>query len=58
MTSTTITITWNAQTAMYEAGVRYRGKTARFALPDAVNDWDARIQAERIMRDYRREVSR
>jgi hypothetical protein len=58
MTRTTIAITWNAQTTTYQATVQYRGKTARFALPDAVNEWDARNQAEQIMRDYRRESVR
>lgn len=53
---THIVITWNAQTCMYQAKVDHGGKTTRFALPDAVNDYDAKAQAEHIMAQYKRET--
>lgn len=53
---THITISWNAHTCMYQAKVDHGGKTARFALPDAVNDIEAKNQANKIMSDYKRET--
>lgn len=53
---TVITVKWNAQTCMYQAKVDYKGKTSNFALPDAVNDYDAQNQASAIMAQYKREV--
>lgn len=53
---TKITVKWNSTTAMYQAKVDFAGMTAWFALPDAVNDWEATNQANKIMADYKREV--
>lgn len=51
-----IHVRWNAQTCMYQAKVDYQGKTARFPLPDACNDFEARNHAEHIMAQYLRET--
>jgi hypothetical protein len=53
---TKITIKWNSTTAMYQAKVDHKDKTSQFALPDAINDWDAKNKAEHIMAQYKREV--
>ena len=52
-----IVVKWNAQTCMYQAKVDYQGKTSTFALPDAVNDWDAKNKAESTMAQYIRETA-
>lgn len=49
---TKITVKWNSTTAMYQAKVDYKGKTANFALPDAANDREATNQANKIMANY------
>lgn len=51
-----IVVTWNAQTCMYQAKVDYGDKTSTFALPNAVNDIDAKNQAESTMAQYFREI--
>lgn len=53
-----IVVKWNAQTCMYQAKVDHNGKTSTFALPDAVNDFDAKNKAEHVMAQYLRETKR
>lgn len=53
-----ISVVWNAQTAMFQASVVWGVRSARFALPDAVNQEEALAEARRVMRQHRREVSK
>lgn len=53
-----ISVKWNAQICMYQAKVDHAGSTSTFALPDAVNDVEAKNQATHIMAQYLREVGK